>query len=178
MKNTVLPSRYAKAILQLAVQEGQVDEVGRQLALVSQYVLGDRELAAFWRSTKVSADDKRNALQDVLEKMDAPTLVRNTVNFLLDRGRLLFLPDITAAYARQAQELAHSVEATVTLAADMPDDIVGQLGDGLSRTFGKKVVVRTEVDPELLGGLVVRIGNTIIDGSVRGRLAAFARSLQ
>jgi len=174
----VLPSRYAKAILELAVQEGQVDEVGRQLSLACQCVLGDAALAAFWRSTRVSAEDKRNALQDVLERLDALTLVRNAVNFLLDRGRLLHLPDLVKAYNELSQELAHSVEAKVTLASAVPDEVASQLAEGLSRTFGKKVVVRTEVDPALLGGLVVRIGNTVIDGSVRGRLAAFARSLQ
>jgi len=178
MKNTVLPSRYAKAILQLAVEEGRVEEVGRQLGLVSQYALSDRKLAAFWRSTKVSAEDKRNALQDVLEQLDALTLVRNAVNFLMDRGRLLHLPEIVKSYVEQSRELAHSVEAKVTLASAVADDVVSRLAEGLSRTFGKKVVVRTEVDPSLLGGLVVRIGNTVSDGSVRGRLAAFARSLQ
>jgi F-type H+-transporting ATPase subunit delta len=178
MKNMVLPSRYAKAILELAVQEGQVDEVGRQLSQVSECVLGDRRLSAFWRSTRVSQDDKRNALQDVLEKLDALAVVRNTVNFLLDRGRLLHLADIAESYRAQAQEMAHSVEATVTAAAALGDEAVSRLGEGLSRAFGKRVIVRAEVDGQLLGGLMVRIGNTIVDGSVRGRLAAFARSLQ
>jgi len=178
MKDTVLPNRYAKAVLQLAVHEQQTDQVGRQLAVLARACLSDRPSAAFWHSTKVPSEEKRHTLQDVLESMDALGLIRNTANLLLDRDRFGILPDLAVAYREQAQRLTQSVEATIASAAELPEEALDRVREELGRKIGKTILVKTEINPELIGGIKVRVGNLIIDGSARGRLAAVGRMFQ
>lgn len=171
-----LATRYARAVIGLARDDGTIDETGRQLATLAEAVLPDRTAWAFWRSLKVPADEKRDTLQDILERMDASALVRNTANLLMERGRLELLPDLATAYRRQARELSQEVEATVASASALGDEMLDRIRQGLARMTGKTVRLTAEVDPELLSGIRVRIGNRVIDGSARGRLAALARS--
>ncbi|NIA20702.1 MAG: ATP synthase F1 subunit delta [Anaerolineaceae bacterium] len=175
MKDTVLPNRYAKAVLQLALEARQTDQVGSQLAVLAEACLSDGLSAAFWQSTKVPAEVKRRALEDILQAMEAREVVRNTANMLLDRRRFAILPDLAAAYVQQVRRLAGSVEATILSAAELPEQMLDLVRDELGRKIGKTILVRTEVDPELIGGIRVRVGNLIIDGSVRGRLEAVGR---
>lgn len=172
----ILAERYAKAILNLAVGESVVAQAGSQLALLAEVTLGDPKARAFWRSLKVPDDEKHHTLQDVLEKMDALALVRNTVNLLLDSGRLPLLPEIATAYHTRARRRSQTVHATVTSAGDLSPEMTDRIRDGLARMTGQTVEMTRAVDPGLLAGVRVRIGNTVIDGSARGRLQALVRS--
>ena len=110
--------------------------------------------------------------------MDALGLVRNTANLLLDRDRFGILPDLAAAYRQQAQRLTQSVEATIASAAELPEETLDRVREELGRKIGKTILVKIEINPELIGGIKVRMGNLIIDGSARGRLAAVGRMFQ
>lgn len=172
----ILAKRYAKAILDLALQGSVAAQAGSQLTLLAEVALGDPKARAFWRSLKIPDDEKHHTLQDILEKMDALALVRNTINLLLDNGRLAMLPEIAKAYRTRARQLSRTVHATVTSAGDLSPEMTDRIRDGLARMTGQTVELTHAVDPGLLAGVRVRIGNTVIDGSARGRLQALARS--
>jgi F-type H+-transporting ATPase subunit delta len=172
----ILAKRYAKAILDLALQESVIAQADSQLALLAEVTLSDLKARAFWRSLKIPDDEKHHTLQDILEKMDALALVRNTANLLLDTGRLTLLPEIAKAYSVRARRLSQTVHATVTSAGDLSPEMTDRIRDGLARMTGQTVELATAIDPSLLAGVRVRIGNTVIDGSARGRLQALARS--
>ena len=172
----ILAERYAKAVIELAMATGDTDLVGDQLAEVAAVCLSDGKARGFWRTHKVPADEKRHTLQDILEQMDATALVRNTVNLLLDRGRFDLLPEIVKAYRLRARELSGVAEVTVTSAFELGADRQEELRDGLARMTGKTVLVKAQEDRELIGGVRIRVGNLVIDGSVRGRLRALGRT--
>lgn len=174
----ILAVRYAKALLALASESSAVEETGRQLDKLVETCFADRALIAFWRSFKIPENERQDVLQDVLEDMDALTLVRNTANLLLERNRFLLLPDLAEAYRRQAREQSDSMAAEVTSAAELSAELRERLRLGLSKVTGRSVQISTTVDPSLIGGVRVRLGNTIIDGSVRQRLQAVFRSFQ
>jgi F-type H+-transporting ATPase subunit delta len=178
MRHTALADRYAKAVLHLAQEADLVEAAGNELAQLATVCLGERQARTFWRSAKVPAEDKQNTLQDVLEAMSAHAVIRNTANFLLERGRFFLLPEIAACYRSRALELTAVLEATVTSAAALSEQDLAQVERGLAESFGKTIRLRAEVSPDLLGGIQVRVGNTVIDGSVRGRLSAMGRKFE
>ncbi len=171
----ILAGRYAEAVLELAVAEERVDEVGTQLESLAAACFADKKTRAFWRSLKVPEEEKRHTLQDLLEQMDALTVTRNTANLLMDRGRFELLPNLVRSYRDQAWERSGRAEATVRTATPLSEQMEARLVDGLSRMTGKSITLKAEVDPELLGGIQVQIGNRIIDGSALGRLRAIGR---
>ena len=178
MRHTALADRYAKAVLQLAQEAGQVEAAGNELSRLAATCLGDRQARTFWRSAKVPADDKQHTLQDVLEAMSAQAIIRNPANLLLEHGRFFILPEIAACYRSRALELTGVLEATVTSSAALSEQDLTQVSQGLAASYGKTIRLRAEVLPDLLGGIQVRIGNTVIDGSVRGRLSAMERAFE
>jgi F-type H+-transporting ATPase subunit delta len=175
MRHTALADRYAKAVLQLAREAGQVEAAGNELERLAAITLGEQKARTFWRSAKVPADDKQHTLQDVLEAMSAQAMIRNTANLLLERGRFFLLPEMAACYRTRALELTGVLEATVTSSAALSEQDLVLVSQGLAASFGKTIRLSAEISPDLLGGIQVRIGNTVIDGSVRGRLNAMGR---
>lgn len=172
----ILAQRYAKAVLDLAVEGHVVDQAGDQLGDLAAACLPDRKAWAFWRSLKVPEEEKRHTLQDILEAMDALSLVRNTANLLLDGGRFELLGDLVKCYRQRARELSGAVEVTVTSAAELDEELLARLRQGLAQMTGKMILLTTETDPQLIAGVRVRVGNRVIDGSARGRLEALGRS--
>jgi len=172
----ILSQRYAGAVLGLAVEADATTKVGDQLATLAEVCFPDAKARAFWRSLKVPADERRHTLQDILERMDAHGLVRNTANLLMDRGRFELLPDLVAAYRRKVKELSLTVDAKVTSAGELDSRLLAEIRQGLTQMTGKSVSLTTEVDPALISGIRVRVGNKVIDGSARGRLEAIGRS--
>lgn len=178
MPESVLSQRYARAVLGLAAETDDPDIVGDQLAELAAVCLADRQTIAFWRTHRVPADDKRQALQDVLEAMDASAVVRNTANLLLDRGRFEILGDLVASYRRLNRERARVIDAVVASAVELDEAAIDRVRQGLEARTGRSVRIEAEVDPELIGGLRVRMDHTVIDGSVAGRLRALGRRFQ
>jgi len=174
----ILAERYAKALLALAAEASVAEEAGRQLEQLARNCFSDKTMAAFWQSSKIPESERQDVLQDALEAMDALTVVRNMANVLLERGRFALLPEVAEAYARQAREQSGSVAAEVTSAVELSPDLRETLRQGLAKATGRNVQLNTTVDPSLIGGVRVQLGNTIIDGSVRRRLQSVARSFQ
>ncbi len=174
----ILAKRYAKAVLDLAVEAGQVDQIGQQLSVLHEAVLGEPRSRAFWSTKSIGEDEKRNVLQDILEAMDAHGVVRNTINFMLERRRLMLLPPLVEAYQDLARAISHTIDARVVSATELTPEQLQRLAEALKQAFGQRVELVTEVDKSLVGGLRVETEGRIIDGSVRGRLAALAQSIK
>lgn len=178
MPVSILAKRYAKAVLALAVEAGEVEQTATQLQTLADTLLADKRSKAFWITQRVGEDEKRHALQDVLETLDASATVRNTANFMLERRRLTLMGELVEAYHEMANAFSKVIEARVTSAGELSSEQLQQIAEALGRSMGKKVELTAEVDPSLIGGIKVQTEDRIIDGSVRGRLAALARSIR
>jgi F-type H+-transporting ATPase subunit delta len=163
--------RYAKALLEEARTAGALDAVDADLALVGETVAESRDLQLVLGSPVVAPDKKRRVVE-ALFAGKIGTHVQRFVGFLFDKGREDLLGGVAEAYRtlRDAEQGVAEAQVRVPAALDAAEE--ARLKDALEARTGMKLRLRVTVDPALIGGLVVRIGDTVYDGSVRYRLEA------
>ncbi|MCH7652417.1 MAG: ATP synthase F1 subunit delta [Chloroflexi bacterium] len=167
--------RYAQAVFQLALEHDGLDRWLDDLTLLAN-ALQDTEFLEFLNAPQVTAAQKVQVIKNSLEDHVNP-LALNMVSLLASRNSAGLIPDITEVY----QELldAHSgiERADVATAVDIDDDQQRRIADLLKSIVGKEVTITTRVEPELIGGFVARVGDRVIDGSTRTRLAEMKRGI-
>jgi len=176
MRDVSIARNYADALLSLARKANDLPGWGQMIADVADAVERDERLRHFLESPRVGAAQK-NA---ILRKAFADRMPRLFVRFLealVSHGRQLLIPEIASEYRNLVDEAEGRVHARVTVARQPSADDERLVATQLSRTFGKQVVPHFSVNPAILGGLVVRVGDTVIDGSVRRRLALLRQRL-
>ncbi len=165
---TTAARRYAEAAFAIAVRDGAVEQwmaqLDRAAALVSR-----QEVADVLSNPAIPFEERRSRLERALAG-NVPRPVLNLLLLLLRRRRLELLPRLAAEFRRLVNRRAGIVEATATSASPLRPDEVEALRERLQRITGGRVDLTLEVDGGLLGGVVVRVGDRLFDGSVRGRL--------
>jgi F-type H+-transporting ATPase subunit delta len=178
MSTGALAKRYARAILELASEQHQIDRVGKELSDFAAMWDANDELRGVFTNPEVNAAARKAVLTELTAKAGVSPIVRNSVLYLSDRGRLRALPDIARAYTDLAERAAGTVRAEVTSAAPLAEGYYAQLQRALEQTTGKKVSIERKVDPSLIAGVVTRVGDQIFDGSIRRRLADLKETLK
>jgi F-type H+-transporting ATPase subunit delta len=125
----------------------------------------------------VGVQARRTILREIAAGSGMDLLVQNTLLLLSDRGRLRYVADVAEGFKSLSEARAGRVRAEVITATDMPEAYFTQLQKTLERVTGKQVSVARRVDPSLLGGVVTRIGDQVIDGSLRNRLEELKHEL-
>ncbi len=169
MLNHAISRRYARALFELAQEKGLLDQTNRELELVVNMYEADGYLRAFMNDVMVSPSKKREVLSGVLEGKVSP-LVLNFLFVVVQKRREPYLPSIYRAFQDLANEALGFVEVEVRSAVPLQEETARNLEARLGAKLGKRVKLRTQVAPELIGGLAVRVGDTLMDGSVRTRL--------
>lgn len=160
---------YASAIFEIARSEDELERVGDELYRIARSFEASTELRDALTDRRIPIDRKRAVLGDLLDDKASPLSV-GLVNFIVGIGRAADLPAIADRLAARAAGERDAAIAEVRSAIELDDETVARLAASLSRATGKQVEVKTVVDPAVLGGIVARVGDTVIDGSLRHRL--------
>jgi F-type H+-transporting ATPase subunit delta len=160
---------YAQALFAVARAEGELEQVETQLYAFAKLVGRDHRVRDALLDPALPADNKRGLIRDTLGERANPIAV-NLLAFLVEQGRARELDRVIEAMAQVSAESRRHALAEVRSAVPLDDAQRERLARALSQATGHEVEVRVTVDPSLLGGIVARIGDTIIDGSVRSRL--------
>ena len=174
MARRPVAKRYAQAAFAIAQEQGRLEEGLAELQTAVD-ALSDSETMAFLQLPKVSLDRKLQLLRDVLK--DLSPAVLNLLGLLTSKGGLPALPGVLSEYQRLLDESQGRERAEVTAALDLDEAQREKLGQLLSTLLDKEVVLTTRTDEEVLGGVLVKIGDRIIDGSARGRLRSLRQSV-
>lgn len=161
---------YARALLAFAEGAGNVDQLVDELGEVAEAIDGVAGLRSALESPRVGVDSKIG----LLDKAFAGKVEKGLLHFLKvvgNKGRFDCLGAIASSARTLRDEMAGRVQAVVTSASPMDSEAVGRITDQLSKTLGKDVSLQVLVDPEILGGIVVRVGDTVYDGSVVNQLS-------
>ena len=161
------PRRYADAAFEIALRDGTVEVWRRELDAAAEIAADPAVLGAL-ASPAIPVDQRLEAAQRGFASLSQP--VRNLILLLVRRGRIEQLPRVAAEFGRRDDARNGLTHATATSAAPLGAEEVRAIASHLEQLTGGRVALETNVDPSILGGVVVRIGDRLIDGSVRGRL--------
>ena len=173
-----LQGRYASALFDLASENGTVTAVEADLEKIDQAIRESAELADLIRNPQVSRAASASAMNAIAPVLGLSALTQNFLGVLATNRRLSALPEIVRAFHAIAAAQRGEVTAEVTSAHALDEGQVEALRQKLEAREGRNVKVRTSVDPELLGGLVVTIGSKRIDSSIRTRLNSLAQAMK
>lgn len=167
---STVADRYATALFGLAENDKQLAAIEGDLGRFTGLLDESADLKRLVRSPVFSSEDQARAVGAVMEKAGIGGLVANLVKVAAGNRRLFMVPDIIAAFRRMLASHRGEVSAEVTSAEPLNDSQLADLKAALKASLGKDVSLSTEVDPALIGGLVVKVGSRMIDGSVRTKL--------
>ena len=167
---TGLAGRYATALFELAETEGALDEVADDLKSLDQMILENADLTRMIRSPVISRDEQGAAMNALLTAAGAGELARKFAGVLAGNRRLFALPEIIDQYLAILAGRRGEMTADVTSAAKLSGKQVATLEATLKRSVGGEVSINEKVDPDVLGGLVVKLGSRMVDSSLNTKL--------
>jgi F-type H+-transporting ATPase subunit delta len=165
-----LAERYAGALVEVALENKQADQVKKELAAFAAMIRESAELHAFLSNPSIARASKHAAIEQLVARMGASRTLRNYLFVIVDQRRAGLLPEIEQAFSALLDARQGITQAMVTSAADLTAKERAELDATLAKLTGRKVQAQYKTDPTLIGGAVVKIGSTIYDGSVRAQL--------
>lgn len=169
--NHTVSKRYAKALIELAQEEGALDAVASDLSNFKAALdHPDSELLAALCNPGFSLDERKGVLDAVFTLLKSRPVTRNLISLLLDKGRIALAPSITSAFLALADEQAGRVRVKVSAASPIDSQLETEIKAILEKSTGKTVTLDITIDPALIGGLVVRVGSKVYDASIKNKL--------
>jgi F-type H+-transporting ATPase subunit delta len=172
-----IAERYARAVFELGVEAGQPELLAEQLGSLAETYLSNAELRRVLADPVVSVQERDKLLSAIGSRLSLGQTAINAVRLLAARRKLRALPEVARRVRLLVDERAGVVRATVTSARPLSEDYYRRLSGQLERSTKRKVLLERRQDPTLIAGVVTRIGDNVIDGSIRGRLAELERRL-
>jgi F-type H+-transporting ATPase subunit delta len=166
---------YARSLFEVAKERDKLDVVREQLGQFADALAESRELQVFFFSPYFSTHEKEEGLDRAVE--DADPAVVNFLKLLIEKHRMPVLFRIRSRYDAMWEEENKLLPVQITSAVELDEATVRQLGDRISEQTGRKVELSARVEPDILGGIVVQVGNSVLDASVRNRLEQLRRQV-
>jgi F-type H+-transporting ATPase subunit delta len=166
---------YSRALFEVAKEQGKLDEVREQLGQFADAVAEQRDLQVFFFSPYFSAEEKKEGLSKTVEGADE--IVMNTLQLLIDKHRMPALFRIRRQLDKLWEEENRLLPVQLTSAIKLDEGTVKQVRDAIAEQTDRRIDLKTHVDPDILGGIVLRVGNSILDASIRTRLEQLRRQV-
>lgn len=175
---STIARRYANALYHIAQRDGTVDAVSADLGVMADIFVRNPEVLRALAVPRVPHERKKAALQAIVGEQMTQPVSRRFLDLVVDHSREGSLPETVTAFSLLADEANGIVNAEVLAAAPLSDDQTTRLKARLDTVTGRKTRITVNTDPSLVGGLIVRIGDTVMDGSVKGYLEQIGNRLR
>jgi F-type H+-transporting ATPase subunit delta len=176
MRSATIAGNYAEALLELAGREKDLRGWGAVLQGIADAMHGDSKLRAFLETPRVDASRKNQVLAKALAKK-APAKFVRFIESVVRHRRQMLIPEIAIAYLDLVDKAENRMHAHVTVARATDEKTSQFIAERLSKVFAKTVMPHVTVDERILGGIIVRVGDTVMDGSARRKLAVLRRGM-
>ena len=178
MKNLKIARRYAKALLIIGKEDDKAESYKEELDRFSDLIAREKELEQAITNPLYDVGGRKKVLQAVIDKAGISKVLASFLLLLFDKGRFGFLSDINEFYKKLADELKGIVRASLVSATELSSETVEKIRTTLSKKTGKDIILEVEQDPSLIGGIVSRIGDLVLDGSIKTQLLNMRESLK
>jgi len=178
VKNLAIARRYAKALLLIGKEDGQIDTYRQELGAFAKLVEQEKSLQQVLVNPLYNVDGRKNVLMSVTGNLKLSKSMTMFLLFLFDKGRIGFLNNINDFFQKFADELKGVARASLVSATELSSETVDKIRSALSKRTGKDIILEVEQDPGLIGGIVTRIGDLVLDGSVKTQLLNMRESLK
>jgi F-type H+-transporting ATPase subunit delta len=178
MKNLKIARRYAKALLIIGKEDDKAESYKEELDRFSDLITREKELEQAITNRLYEVGGRKKVLQAVIDKVNTSKVMSSFLLLLFDKGRFGFLSDINEFYKKLADELKGVVRASLVSATELSSETVDKIRTTLSKKTGKDIILEVEQDPSLIGGIVSRIGDLVLDGSIKTQLLNMRESLK
>jgi F-type H+-transporting ATPase subunit delta len=166
---------YARSLFEVAKEQDKLDVVREQLGEVADAVSADRELQIFFFSPYFSTEEKEDGLRKVIDGADPAVL--NFLELLVEKHRMPALFRIRRVYDELWEHENKLLPVEITSAVELDEEIAQRIGDQIGKQTGQHVELTKTVDPDIIGGLVLRVGNSILDASIRTRIETLRKNV-
>ncbi len=178
MTGRSVATRYARALFDVALSEGDLQQVSRDVGGFSALIASNEELARVLSNPAIPVQRKRAVVNELIARVGALSpIVSKLLVLLAERDRLVLLPEIVRTYENRLMDHAQVVRAELVTAVALPSERLQALQQGLARATRRTVQMENRVDPSILGGAVAKVGSTVYDGSVTTQLAKLKQQL-
>ncbi len=168
---------YAEALLSIALEQGKADDYRKELDRAAEMLTGSEELVSFWNNRRVPSREKKALIVETLEGLGVSPKMRAFVEVVWDNERLGILPVIAERFATELDVSLRRLHAAVRSARPLPDEVAEEIRSILEDKTGWSVDVDVSEDASLIGGMVLKLGNTIIDGSLSRKVRSFRETI-
>lgn len=166
---------YARSLFEVAQERDELDVVREQLGQFADALEANRELGVFFFSPYFSTEEKKDGLHRAVE--GAADSVRNFLELLVENHRMPVIFRVRRAYDRMWQDANRLLPVEITSAVSLDESVAARIGEEIGRQTGRRVELKSTVDPDVIGGIVLRVGNSILDASVRTRLETLRKQV-
>lgn len=166
---------YARSLFEVAEEQDKLDVVREQLGAFADALNETRELQVFFFSPYFSTQEKEDGLERAVA--DADPVVLNFLKLLIEKHRMPVIFRVRGNFDRMWEDVNRLLPVQITSAVELDEDIVSELGDKIAEQTGRKVELSSRVEPDILGGIVVQVGNSVLDASIRNRLDQLRRQV-
>jgi F-type H+-transporting ATPase subunit delta len=168
--------RYARALFEVAKERGMIDRIEAELNDIVGAIKGNADLSKILLHPHISADAKKELAKELFHAHIAAE-TKNFLDIVIENGRESDLTGIAAAYVKLANEERGIADAIVTTAKPLSEAEQAELAEKFGKLINKQLRIQTVIDPSILGGVVVKIGDRLYDGSIKSKLEHFAHQL-
>lgn len=178
MKNAVLANRYAKALFSVAQEANAFDEYAKSLNEIAAAMLAQPEVKDGLTNPMYPVDVRCKVMAHIAQAQGASQVIKNFLDLVVMKKRAAFLPEIAEAFQILIDAQRNICQGSVVTAMPLSAELNDKLQATLERLTGKKVVLSTKVDPTILGGIIAKVGDLVLDGSIRSQLQGLKESIK
>lgn len=178
MKNSILANRYAKALFSVAQEENAFDDYAKSMSEIAAAITTYPEVKDGLTNLMYPVDVRCKVMAHIAEAQGASQIIKNFLDLVIQKKRAAFLPEIAEAFQALIDVQRNVCQGTLITAMPLSSELNEKVQATLEKITGKKVVLTTKVDPAILGGIIAKVGDLVMDGSIRSQLQGLKESIK